>query len=220
MRVAAIALVALGLQAVPPQVTQIQEWFEAGRYQQVVDVASQASDPEAQYLVASSFDRLGQYDDARRVYSELAARGDADPWGWIGRSASNLVGAAAAPSPQVMETAQAAAQQAVAMLTPVGGAPGLQATSATSGSALAVAHYQLGQIHAFRRDYEQAAAACDLAIEADPDLAYAHYFAGMSYRQLRRIDMMAERFEAFLRLAPEAPEQTRVESMMRTVRGR
>ena len=79
MRVAAIALVALGLQAIPPQVTQVQEWFEAGRYQQIVDVASQAPDPQAQYLVASSFDRLGQFDEARRVYSELSARGDGAP---------------------------------------------------------------------------------------------------------------------------------------------
>ena len=79
MRVAAIALVALGLQAIPPQVTQVQEWFEAGRYQQIVDVASQAPDPQAQDLIASSFDRLGQFDEARRVYSELSARGDGAP---------------------------------------------------------------------------------------------------------------------------------------------
>ena len=48
---------------------------------------------------------------------------------------------------------------------------------------------------------------------------YAYDYAGMSYRELSRIDLMAIRFERFLELAPEAPERTRIQAMMRTVRG-
>jgi hypothetical protein len=36
----------------------------------------------------------------------------------------------------------------------------------------------------------------------------------------KHIDRMAKHFEAFLALAPDAPERTEVESIMRTVRGR
>lgn len=222
MRVAAIALVALGLQATPPQVTQVQEWFEAGRYQQIVDVASQASDPQARYLLASSFDRLGQPDEARRVFSELSTRGDGDPWTWIGRSASALVSSgSAAPDLAALGQAQNAATQAVGVLTSqVGGGASAAPVEAPSGPARAYANYQLGQVLTFQREYSQAAEAFDRAAEASPAFAYAYYYAGMSYREISRIDLMAIRFERFLELAPEAPERTRIQALMRSVRGR
>ena len=50
--------------------------------------------------------------------------------------------------------------------------------------------------------------------------AYAHYYAGLSYYQAERIDLMAAFFESFLKLAPDAPERAQVESIMRTIRGR
>ena len=40
MRVAAIFFLTMVLQGTPPQVRQVQEWFEAGRYQQIVDTRS------------------------------------------------------------------------------------------------------------------------------------------------------------------------------------
>ena len=204
MRVAAIALVALGLQAIPPQVTQVQEWFEAGRYQQIVDVASQTSDPLTKYLVASSHDRLGQFEDARRVYSELAALGDADPWAWIGRSANALVTSnAESPLPDALASAQEGAQQAVTMLT-----------ADPQNPALAFAQYQLGSVHAYGMDYVNAAAAFDQAAELAPSFAYAHYYAGLAYSNIERTDQMAIRFERFLRLAPRAPEASLVQSLM------
>jgi hypothetical protein len=67
------------LQGTPPQVRQVQEWFEAGRYQQIVDTASQVSNPQAKYLVASSYDRLGQAEDAWRV-AMLIRGGGSDVW--------------------------------------------------------------------------------------------------------------------------------------------
>ena len=221
MRVAAIALLTLVLQGTPPQVRQLQEWFEAGRYQRVVDTASQTSDPPAKYLVASSYDRLGQVEDARRVYSELAARGDGDPWGWIGRSARALVNpGSAAPDAGALDEARTAAMQAVGTLS----APtqGGAATTAGAGSALVRAYgsYQLGHVLTFQREYGQAAETFDRAADLNPSFAYAYYYAGMSYREVSRIDLMAIRFERFLELAPEAPERTRVQAIMRTVRGR
>ena len=213
MRVATIALMTLVLQGTPPQVRQIQEWFEAGRYQRIVDTASQASDPQAKYLVASSHDRLGQVEAARRVYSELSARGDGDPWGWIGRSALALVNpGSAAPNAGALGEARTAAMQAVGSRTspPDGG----------SGLALAYASYQLGHVLTFQREYGPAAETFDRAAELNPSFAYAYYYAGMSYREVSRIDLMAIRFERFLELAPEAPERTRIQAIMRTVRGR
>ena len=207
MRIAAIALVTLVLQGTPPQVRQIQEWFEAGRYQRIVDTASQSSDPQAKYLVASSYDQLGQVEDARRVYSELSARGDGDPWGWIGRSAHALVSPGSAPPDAgALGEARTAAMQATA-----GGGSDL---------ASAYASYQLGQVLTFQREYGQAAETFDRSAELNPTFAYAYYYAGMSYREVSRIDLMAIRFERFLELAPEAPERTRVQAIMRTVRGR
>lgn len=213
MRVATIALLTLILQGTPPQVRQIQEWFEAGRYQRIVDTAAQSSDPQAQYLVASSYDRLGQVEDARRVYSELSARGDGDPWGLIGRSAQALVNpGAASPDAGALGEARTAAMQAVdALASPAGGGSDL---------ASAYASYQLGQVLTFQREYGQAAETFDRAAELNPSFAYAYYYAGMSYREGSRIDLMAIRFERFLELAPEAPERTRIQAIMRTVRGR
>ena len=97
----------------------------------------------------------------------------------------------------------------------------MQAT-AGGGSDLASAYasYQLGQVLTFQREYGQAAETFDRSAELNPTFAYAYYYAGMSYREVSRIDLMAIRFERFLELAPEAPERTRVQAIMRTVRGR
>ena len=221
MRFATIALLTLLLQGTPPQVKQLQEWFEAGRYQRIVDVSSQVSDPQAKYLVASSYDRLGQVEDARRVYSELSARGDSDPWGLIGRSAHALVNRGSAPpAAGALGEARTAAMQAVGTLTSP--SDGGVATTAGRGSDLARAYasYQLGQVLTFQREYGPAAETFDRAAELNPSFAYAYYYAGMSYREVSRIDLMAIRFERFLELAPEAPERTRIRAIMRIVRGR
>ena len=89
-----------------------------------------------------------------------------------------------------------------------------------SDLALAYASYQLGQVLTFQREYEPVAETFDRAAELNPSFAYAYYYAGMSYREVSRIDLMAIRFERFLELAPEAPERTRIRAIMRTVRGR
>ena len=71
-----------------------------------------------------------------------------------------------------------------------------------------------------RGDRPAAADAFAKATEANPQMAYAHYRAGMNFYEAKRVDRMAQYFENFLRLAPNAPERPAVESIMRTVRGR
>ncbi len=41
----------------------------------------------------------------------------------------------------------------------------------------------------------------------------------MAYREIGRIDLMVERFERFIALAPEAPERPRVEAILRSTAG-
>lgn len=206
MRFSAVALAVFFLQAAPASLEQIQAWYEAGQHQQVVDQGEQAAAPKAQYLVASSYEKLGRIPDARRVYERLVARGEGDPWALIGRSASALLTDGGAPMPQAMETAALAAQQAVA--------------AAPTGPGAAVAHYQMGLVQAQRSDSAGAAVSFEQAASLDPTFAYAYYYAGLASSRIDRPDRMAINFERFLQLAPEAPEGPRVQSLMRSVRGR
>jgi lipoprotein NlpI len=71
-----------------------------------------------------------------------------------------------------------------------------------------------------RRDYGGAMEAFNRATELDPAFAAAHYNAGLASYRAKRVDLMANHFETFIRLAPNAPERPEVESILRTVRGR
>ncbi len=88
------------------------------------------------------------------------------------------------------------------------------------GGAAALAHYQVGLVQAQQVDYAAAAASFEQATENDPAFAYAYYYAGLAHSRLDRTDQMAINFERFLQLAPDAPEAPRVESLMRSIRGR
>ena len=204
MRVSAIALVVFALQTGPTSVEQIQGWYESGQYQQVVDQAQQTPDPKAEYLLASSYEKLGRTADARGVYDRLATRGG--PWAFVGRSASALVADGQAPAAEAVETAFLAAQQAVAAADP--------------GSGSALVQYQMGLVQAQRNDSAGAAVSFERAASLDPTFAYAYYYAGLASSRIERPDRMAINFERFLQLAPEAPEGPRVQSLMRSVRGR
>ncbi len=195
---AAILVVALiQTPAAAPDLATVHQWFAAGTHEQVVAVRlNDESAPSVIYLVAQSHERLKQAAPARAAYDRLASRPETDPWHFVGRSAMLL-------ADNQLAQALAAAQHAV-----------------TLGPMVAEAHFQLGRVLAERRDYVKAAPAFVAAIAIDPMPAYAHYYAGLSYYQAERIDLMANFFESFLKLAPDAPERTQVESIMRTVRGR
>ena len=84
----------------------------------------------------------------------------------------------------------------------------------------AQARFQLGLVESARNNQQQAADAFAKATELDPQMAYAHYEAGMAFYRAKKVDRMAVYFENFLRLAPNAPERPAVQSIMKTIRGR
>jgi tetratricopeptide (TPR) repeat protein len=184
-----------------PTQTDIRKLFEAGKYQEAVQKAPDAiktdaaATPRIQYLSAQSYQKLGQWDDVRRMYKALAARDAKDAWHFIGLSGEALVD---------HKTNDALED-------------GLKAVELAPDNAFA--YYQLGMAYSLKPDFEKAANAFQRAALIDPTFAYAHYYAAMSYYKLKRIDLMATQFEAFLKLAPDAPERPQVEAIMRTVRG-
>jgi tetratricopeptide (TPR) repeat protein len=80
------------------------------------------------------------------------------------------------------------------------------------------AQYQLGAAAARASDWGTAVSGFTRAIELKPDLAYAHYYAALSYQRQRLLSKTAEHFDAFLRLAPDAPERSAVVAILRTIK--
>ncbi|MBL8177815.1 MAG: tetratricopeptide repeat protein, partial [Bryobacterales bacterium] len=75
-----------------------------------------------------------------------------------------------------------------------------------------------GAIAVARRDYRGGAKLLEEAVRKQPDAAYAHYYAGLAYNGLKQPDKMVEHFRMFLKLAPDAPEAAKVESLLRSTR--
>lgn len=75
-----------------------------------------------------------------------------------------------------------------------------------------------GAIAVAKRDYKNGAKLLEEAVQKKPDAAYAHYYAGLAYNGLRQPDKMVEHFRTFLKLAPDAPEAAKVESLLRATR--
>jgi len=167
--------------------------FEAGKYQAVVEQNASDGSPAAQYLKGLAHLKLNQPDAAKEAFGRLDADG---AWKSVGQSAIALADGN-------QDGALAAAQAAVA-----------------ANAGLAEGQYQLGVVLEAKRDRPAAAAAFVKATQSNPQMAYAHYHAGMNFYEAKRLDQMAVYFENFLKLAPNAPERPAVESIMRTIRGR
>lgn len=178
---------------------QVQEWYEAGDDQQVIQAAETQDEPRVIYLAGLAHVRLEQLSQARDLFDRLS-QGEENVWTHIGRSAIALNGPATDAS---AAEAEAAALQAIGI-----------------DSRLAIAHYQLGLARGRQDDFEGAASAFETAVGLDPKFAYAHYYGGLASYQNRQTTKMAVAFEKFLRVAPSAPERGQVESTMRTLRGR
>lgn len=176
--------------------SSVQKLFEAGRYQQVVEAAQAEASPAVQYTAAQSQLKLGAADQAREIYRQLADMPDNDAWHFIGLSGQQLLD-------NQLDAAEESAKRAVSL-----------------GGDLAEAHYQLGLVLAKKQDWRDGAAAFDRAAELNPSHAYAHYYGGLMHYRANRPDRMANHFEQFLRLAPDAPERPEVLQIMKTVRGR
>ena len=196
MKTIALALVLLPTVAFAQDVAEVRRLFEAGQYQQAIQTADAAPAPEALYTAAQSHQKLGASDEARGTYARLAERAEDDPWHFIGLSGQQLLDD---NTDAALESAQRAAQMA---------------------GDLSEAQYQVGLVFAKRQDWRAAAEAFDRAVASNPASAYAHYYGGLMQYRAGRPDRMANHFEQFLKLAPEAPERPEVLQIMRTVRGR
>lgn len=170
--------------------------YNAGSYAQVLEeVDVDSASPEDLYLAGRSADALDRDSEAGSLYERLAGHSGDDVWRHIGASARAITNKA-------YDDALTEAEAAV---------------EAAPGNAMA--HYQRGHALAFKRDFEAAAAAFREVLEIDPDFAYAHYYAGMSFYRTKEIGPMANHLQRFQELAPEAPEQTQVASILRSVQG-
>ena len=168
--------------------------FESGKYQAAVEQTPNDAPPDAQYMKGLALLKLNQNDQAKAAFRRLEGAGDA--WRSVGQSAVALVDGN-------RDGGLEAARAAVAR-----------------DAGLAAAQYQLGLALEVRGDNPAAADAFASAAAANPQMAYAHYNAGMNFYKAKRVDRMAVYFENFLKLAPNAPERPAVESIMRTLRGR
>ena len=168
--------------------------FEAGKYQTVIEQTASDGSAGTQYLRGLTYLKLNQSGPAKDAFGRVQGGGGA--WRSIGQSAVAL-------TDRNLDAALEAARAAV-----------------SQNAGLAEGHYQLGLVLEAKGDSADAAEAFAKAAEANPQMAYAHYYAGMNFNKARRVDRMAVYFENFLRLAPNAPERPAVESIMRTVRGK
>jgi tetratricopeptide (TPR) repeat protein len=196
MRMIVLALVFLPAAAMAQDAAEVRRMFEAGRYQQAIQTADAAAGPEALYTAAQSHQKLGAVEDARGTYARLAGLPEDDPWHFVGLSGQQLLDD---QTDAALESARHATEMA---------------------GHLAEVHYQMGLVLAKRQDWRGAAEAFDRAADLSPVNAYAHYYGGLMHYRAGRPDRMANHFEAFLKLAPEAPERPEVLQIMRTVRGR
>jgi tetratricopeptide (TPR) repeat protein len=193
-RFLALFLIALSPAAFAQDPAQVQKQFESGQYQQVVDSATPEAPPEVLYLAAQSQQKMGASDQAIELYRRLAARDEGDPWRMIGQSGQQLL-------EDQVDAAVDSARQAV-----------------QANGEMPDAHFQLGLALAKREAWSEAADEFDHAAELNPSLAYAHYYGGLMHYRAKRPDRMANHFDQFLKLAPDAPERPEVVQILRTAR--
>ena len=149
--------------------------------------------PASTYLAAQSLVKLDRNDRAAAELTRLRAS-DNPAWRLIGESGEALI---ANDAGRAIELAR-------------------RAIEADGGNPFA--HYQLGLAASKASDWGTAVAGFTKAVELKPDFAYAHYYAALAYQRQRQLPKTAEHFDAFLRLAPDAPERRRVVAILRTIK--
>jgi tetratricopeptide (TPR) repeat protein len=198
----AIVFPLLSSTATAQDVSSIQRLFEAGKHAEVVKAAPADAPPSILFLVGLSHERLRAKDPARETFGKLASRPESDPWHFTGESAQKLVDGDIGNEREWLAWHEEALK--------------LAEQGAKLGPNLMEAHYQVGRVYAAMSTWAEAAVAFDRAAELNPTFAYAHYFAGMAYFRGEVRDKMAAHFETFLKLAPEAPERTQVQNLLKS----
>lgn len=192
--VAVVLAVELALpgSAMAGQRPDVQRLFQSGSYEQAVE-AARDGDPASTYLGAQSLLKLNRNEQAAAEMARL--RGNDQPaWKLIGESGEALI---ANDTGRAIDLAR-------------------RAVEADGGNPFA--HYQLGVAAAKASDWGSAVSALTRTIELKPDFAYAHYYAALAYQRQRQLPKTAEHFDAFLRLAPDAPERGAVQAILRTIK--
>lgn len=191
---AAAFLAAFGMSgsSVWAQKPEVQRLFQSGSYEQAVE-AAQNGDPATTYLAAQSLLRLERLDRASAEVSRLKGS-DQPGWRLVGESTEALM----------QNNGGRAVELARAAVEADGGNP--------------FAQYQLGLSASKVSDWGTAVSAFTKAVELKPDFAYAHYYAALAYQRQRNLPKTAQHFDAFLRLAPDAPERGAVMAILRTIK--
>lgn len=174
------------------QKPEVQRLFQSGSYEQAVEAAGDA-DPASTYLAAQSLMKLDRNDQAGAQMAKLRG-GDQPSWQLVGESGEALL---ANDAGRAVELAR-------------------RAVDADGGNPFA--QYQLGLSASKAADWGTAVSGFTKAIELKPDFAYAHYYAALAYQRQRQLPKTAEHFDAFLRLAPDAPERSAVLAILRTIK--
>ena len=172
--------------------------YEAGKNAELVQAVQARreagdDDPESTYFAALAFERTENRDGAKNELAHLQEVGD---------SAWQLIAQAELAR---LDDKNAAARDAAR-----------RATEANNTHPWA--QYELGLVAAHMNDYAAAARAFERALELRPDIAYAHYYAGQAFQRERNLGKTAEHFQAFLKMAPDAPERPAVMAVLRTLK--
>lgn len=187
------AVVALGpAVAAAEQKPEVQRFFQSGAYEQAVD-AARDGDPASTYIAALSLLKLERSDRAVAELSRLRAS-ENPAWRLVAESTEALI---ANDGGRSLDVAR-------------------RAVEADANNPFA--HYQLGLAAGKANDWGTAVAGFTKAIELKPDFAYAHYYAALAYQRQRQLSKTADHFDAFLRLAPDAPERSAVLAVLRTIK--
>jgi tetratricopeptide (TPR) repeat protein len=186
------ALAMYGSSVAAEQKPEVQRLFQSGAYERAVEAAGDG-DPASTFLAAQSLVKLDRNDQAVAQMTRLRAS-ENPAWRLIGESGEALIGNDAG---RAVELAR-------------------RAVDADANNPFG--QYQLGLSAAKANDWGTAVSAFTRSIELKPDFAYAHYYAGLSYQRQRQLAKTAEHFDAFLRLAPDAPERPAVLAILRTIK--
>lgn len=171
---------------------EVQRLFQSGAYEQAVTAAGEG-DPASTYLAAQALIKLDRVDGAVAEMARLRAS-ENPAWRLVGESGEAWIANDAARAVDLARRA----------IEADGGNP--------------FAQYQLGLAASKASDWGAAVAGFSRAVELKPDFAYAHYYAALAHQRQRQLPKAAEHFDAFLRLAPDAPERSAVLAIMRTLK--
>ena len=176
-----------------------QKLYERGAYDEAVqrvntERAAGNDDPVAAFMAGQALLKLDRGNDARAEFARLTSGND-ETWHAIGQSAIALLDNA-------LDEAASEGRKA-------------RDLSGESG----FAYYQLGLVLIKRGEFDEASQVLDRAAELMPGFAYAHYHAGVAHQRAKRFTKMAEQFQMFLQLAPDAPERRQVQLALNSLRG-